>query len=109
MCLLFDKLEDEDSAKYLNFMPAYQVPDWISEENPQLNRASNVPHPATQPVVDVNLQFNAFDERNASDEPVKVPKKRGIKKINPDPGKFMGILPFSSFHSMEFLFTFSVK
>ncbi|CAN1218172.1 B3 domain-containing protein REM19, partial [Linum perenne] len=58
----------------------------ISEENPQLNRASNVPHPATQPVVDVNLQFNAFDERNASDEPVKVPKKRGIKKINPDPG-----------------------
>ncbi|CAN1133564.1 B3 domain-containing transcription factor VRN1 [Linum perenne] len=83
-CLLFDELEDEDSAEYMNPVPAYQVP-YAMKGNPQLNRVSNVPHPATQPVVDMNLQFNASDERNASDTPAKVPKKRGRKKIKPDP------------------------
>ncbi|CAN1133565.1 B3 domain-containing transcription factor VRN1 [Linum perenne] len=58
-CLLFDELEDEDSAEYMNPVPAYQVP----------------------------YAMKASDERNASDTPAKVPKKRGRKKIKPDPAR----------------------
>ncbi|CAI0446931.1 unnamed protein product [Linum tenue] len=88
-CLLFDDLEDEDSADYLNPLSVYQVPYTMKEGNPHLTRVTNVPQPTTQPAGDGNLQFNAFDQRNASDAPppaaVKVPKKRGRKRIKPDP------------------------
>ncbi|CAN1307235.1 B3 domain-containing transcription factor VRN1 [Linum perenne] len=59
-CLLFDELEDEDSAEYLNSVPVYQVPYAMKET-----------------------------EKASSDAPpAKVPKKRGRKRKKPaDPNE----------------------
>ncbi|CAN1192319.1 B3 domain-containing transcription factor VRN1 [Linum perenne] len=83
-CLLFDELEDEDSAEYLNSVPVYQVP-YAMKANPHLSRVNNVPQPVSQPVVEANLQFNAFETEKASSDapPAKVPKKRGRKRKKP--------------------------
>ncbi|CAN1307236.1 B3 domain-containing transcription factor VRN1 [Linum perenne] len=88
-CLLFDELEDEDSAEYLNSVPVYQVP-YAMKANPHLSRVNNVPQPVSQPVVEANLQFNAFETEKASSDapPAKVPKKRGRKRKKPaDPNE----------------------